>query len=203
METLPSYAKISEYQLRIASPESAPRNVMNLKVQAPTPAVEMWVAQIAFASMTVENLRQFLGWLAALDGRLTAFGVPVVAGVLTALASHTATLAADVAPGDSVISLNLTPGSGTLLAGTMLTLGASGVDAYQVVEVLADVAASGSPADVEISPRARWAFTSGATVVVGATTLRVRLASDDTAGSHSFNPATGEITLDLVEGVYA
>ena len=202
LETLPSYANISELQLRIVSPDDAGRLVANLKIPAASKYRELWAGQVAFAAMSVATLNKFLGWLDQFDGRLTAFGITLANGVASIAPTHTATLASTTTAGQASLALTCSPTSGTIKAGTLLTIGTNTADAYQVVEVLADATVTAGAATVEVSPRIRWIFSAGATVTLGATNLRVRLASDDIPG-HKFNPSHGVITLDVIEAVHA
>lgn len=202
MLSVPSYAKISELQLRIVSPDDAARNVMNLKLQAAAAFRECWAGQVAFAAMHPNDANKFLSWVEQFEGRLTAFGVPVYEGHFTKTPSHTGTLAADTTAGSSTLSLTVSPVSGTIEAGTLLTVGNADNDEYQVFEVLADAAVSSNPVSVEVSPRVRWVFSSGATVTFGATNMRFRLR-EDYVGDHSIDISHGVVVLDVVEGVYA
>lgn len=220
MEVLPSYAKVSELQLGIASPDDASRNVMNLKLQAAASFREHWAGQIAFAAMTETSLLALLAWLEQFDGRLTGFGIPLYEGHFTKTPGVTATLAADTAPGDYRIFVDLSPTSGYIDAGTLLTVGDADSDEYQVFEALAPANLAsftdgtsfsdstdftdldGTNVGVEVSPRVRWSFASGATVTVGATNMRLRLREDALTG-HTFALSHGVLTIDVIEGVYA
>lgn len=203
MLTLPSSAKITEAQLVILSPDDAPRNPMNMKLQGGAKARELWSGSIAIAPSSAADLAALLAWLEQFDGRLTAFGIPMAAGFLTLPGAHTATVRVAGETGDATLALEVLPASGTIKAGTLLTLGDPDTDAYQVVEVLADAAVPGTgDVTVEISPRLRWEFNSGETVTIGATVLRVRLVSDELDG-HGYTASHGVVSLQVVEGVYA
>lgn len=202
MQTLS--ANVAEYGLGIISPDDAGRSAANLKLPAAPKAREMWAGQIAFAPVSVDDMHALLAWFEAMDGRLTSFLVPAAAGVLTKAGSHTATLASAVTAGDSTLRLTVSPVSGTIQAGTLLTIGTSTADAYQVCEVLADVTVSSNPVSVSISPRMRWAFSAGAPVTLGATNFRFRLADDEalTSGGE-FAITHGVLSVNVVEAVHA
>lgn len=201
METLPSYAKVAEYQLGIVSADDAPRNVMNLKIQAAPKSRELWAGKVAFAAMTRANLQLFLSWLSQFDGRYTSWLLPMPAGVQTISDSHTGTLTSAVAAGAASFTVTVSPASGTIAAGTLLTVGTSTADAYQVFEVVTDAVIGGATVALTVAPRVRWAFSAGATVTFGATSLRVRLA-DDGPVDHELSIAHGVVTVGLVEAVY-
>lgn len=138
METLPAYAKVSEYQLRIVSPDDAPTRVTDLVQPSATPQRELWAGSVAFAPMSLDDFRAFLGWLAQFDGRKTAFGLPMPAGLMTVTPTVSGTLFAAANSGNSTIRASLTPAATLVAAGTLVTLGSDAANAYQVVEVLAD-----------------------------------------------------------------
>lgn len=175
--TLPAAAKIRELRLRISNMSDDVMRPMGRQQPFAAAFREIWGGEILFAGMTEQNAHAVSAFLESLDGKVSPFKFTMTAGLFSRTATHTAVLAAVPALGADALSLTCSPNSGMLRAGTLISVGDIDTDAYQVFEVLADVAVS-NPTLVYVAPRVRCDFLIDATVALGGVYAKVRLAED-------------------------
>lgn len=200
-ETLPSFAKVSELRMRVAYADDVPRSAMTLRLQGAVKLREVWAVEIAFARLAASQAQELLAFFERVDGRAVPWIVPAKVGITTQSPSHTATLTAATVAGQDFINLTVSPAAGTLVAGTMVSLGTIGSDSYQALELLdtVDVPASGK-VSVGVAPRLRYVFASGATVNFATPALRLKLASD-AAGEHTYSISHGVVSVSAIESL--
>lgn len=193
--TLPSIAKITEIRPRIAVPLSDPTLALNRRKPIGPAYREMWTADVALAAVSRSNHLALIAALERLDGRVQGFTLPI--GKFSRSANFTASLVAAPATGADRIRLNLSPASGALMRGTLLTLGDINADDFQLLEVVKSVTAS-SDTTVRIAPRIRRKFTTGSAVVIGAAVVgRFKLSNDQI--SESLSVSSGLVSFSVNE----
>lgn len=194
--SLPSIAKITELRLRIAVPISDPTLTLNRRKPIGPAYREMWMADVALAAVSPQNMPALIAAFERMDGRVAGFKIPLGAGKFSRAAAYTASLVAAPATGADRIRLNLSPASGALLRGTLITLGDIEASDFQLVEVVKTVTAS-SDTTVRIAPRIRRKFTTGSAVALGNVTGRFKLSTDQL--SDSVSVSSGSFSFSAME----
>lgn len=190
---LPATVKIIEARLAIqnAIPDAF-RSAVNRAAPFPPAFRELWTCKLALAPMLPADAEALAAFCERLDGRVTAFKMPMTNGIFGNSAADITTIAADLARGESLVTI-----TGAVPApGALFTLGDIEADAFQMFEVVAGVTST----TFRVAPRARYAFTTAAALVKTSPPMRWRLASD-VEGRPSVNVSRGVTTLNLVEAV--
>lgn len=192
---LSSLAKIIEIRLRIDAPNKGPALALNRRKPIGPAYHEMWTAEIALAAVSPENWPALVAAFERLDGRVQGFTLPI--GKFSRKAAYTGAVVAAPATGADRIRLNLSPASGSLLRGTLISIGDVNADNFQLVEVVKTVTAS-SDTTVRIAPRIRRKFTTGSAVAIGGNAIgRFKLAEDQI--SESLSVSSGGLTFKANE----
>lgn len=193
---MPAAAKVREWRLAIGMTDDKSASPLTLREKHSAALREMWSGQLLLAAAGVETIDAIGAWVDSLDGRVNPFRVSLPAGVTGQAAAFAAALAAVPALGSDRIKLTPSPTSGTILAGTLLTVGTITSDPFQLFEVVED-ATVGATVTLRVAPRVRRVFDIGATVAMGSVEARLRLSSDMQDGQR--DPITGSFTLAVVE----
>jgi hypothetical protein len=195
---LPTVARISELRLAIAAPCDEIARPLNRKAPYAPAYRELWRGELLCAGLAHADAAALAAFLEALDGRVTPFKLSLGAGKFGQLASHTGSLQAVPALGADTVSLNLSPASGRIRAGTLLTVGDLETSAYQLFECVQDVTAASATA-VKVAPRVRTTFTLASPVALGTVWAKLRLASDEVDASTLVTH--GLVTIGVVEAL--
>lgn len=196
-DNFPAFAHILELQLAIATLAGGDKRPLNGKRAPAARFTELWQGQIAFAPLNPTDHRAFVAYLETLDGRVTPFAIQLKAGFASQDVVAAGTLAAAPARGVGAISVTFASAV-TLLPGTLIAIGDYTTDTYQVVELLDAVSGSGAQT-LNIAPRIRKGFASGAPVSLGTVKGVFTLAGDTLAQSAALDHGT--VTLDVIEAL--
>lgn len=195
LPTLPSYLKVTDARLRITNPADEHKSEINRRNPSPATFREVWTLEAAFAPVAASYADALQAWVEVLDGRVNAFKMPLTQGVYGATCSGSVALSAATTRGAGTLPVTVT---GTIPAGTLLAVGDIETSTFQVFEVLED--ATSATTALEIAPRVRHAFTSGATVEIAAVHGKFKLMADATGGVTLRLDRAG-ISLAAVEAV--
>lgn len=195
LPSLPSYLKVTDARLRITNPADEHRSEINRRNPSPAAFRELWTLEAAFAPVAASYADALQAWIEALDGRVNAFKMPLTQGVYGATCSGTVALSGTTTRGAGTLLVTVT---GTIPAGTLLAVGDIETNTFQVFEVLEE--ATSATTRLEVAPRVRHAFTSGAAVEIAAPHGKFTLMSDATGGVTLRLDRAG-ISLAAVEAV--
>lgn len=191
----PTGAQIVELRYGIDTPSDGGRSGLTRRASFGPMAAELWSGEVLLASISVAAAEVLAAALHDVDGKVSAFALPLAAGFASHAVALAGTLAAATTRQADRVTLNLSAGP-TVEAGTLMAIGALTDDKYQVVEVLQDFT-PGAAVTVFVSPRIRTVIAGGTAVALGAVTARVRLSSDDVGATREFDHSN--IVLPVAE----
>jgi hypothetical protein len=192
---LPSYLKPVDARLVVRNATDEQKSEINLRNPVPYGFREVLFLEAAFAPIAAAYVSALQAWVEALDGRVTAFKMPMTPRVWGAECSATIAISATTTRGSGEIPVTVT---GTIPAGALIGVGDIETT-YQMFEVLE--AATSATTALKVAPRVRHAFTTSAAVVVGSSVYgRFKLASDESGGV-ALRLDRGVISLAAVEAI--
>lgn len=195
---LPNNIKFQEFRMMVATDAASDAmSTLTLRSKYGAAHREVWKIEATVSPLRAADMLAFETLLERLDGRVNSLRVAMPAGVATQAATATVALAAASVRGADTLDLEVT--TAPITAGTLIGVGDITTAAYQVFEVLEDVATQASGA-VKVAPRVRYEFADTEPVTVGANVEgRFNLANDSEGAPEYRVSGAGFLNLSLVE----